>query len=303
MTLEQSRDNVRDLVAFVCVARESSFTKAAARLGMSQSTLSYTIKTLEERLGVRLISRTTRSMALTDAGNHLLAHAGMHLDGIDYALSGLNSFRAEPAGTIRISCSDHAADSVLQQTIMKFLLQYAEIKVEIVVDNALSDIVAERCDAGIRLGERLANDMIALRIGPDINMSVVATPAYFEKNGRPSRPEELVSHNCLALRLETHGEIYTWEFSRGGKKIKIRPDGQFISNSPQQIVRYCINGMGIACMPTSYFETHVENGSLVKILEDWCQPYDGYYLYYPSRRQPTPAFSILLKALRENVTI
>lgn len=300
MSIEHSRESIRDLVAFINVAREASFTRAAARLGMSQSTLSYTIKSLEEKLGVRLLTRTTRSVALTDAGMQLLAQAGTHLDGIDAALSGLNSFRDKPAGTIRISCSDHAADTVLQHTVRNFLRSYVDVRIEIVVDNSLSDIVAERCDAGIRLGERLANDMIAVRIGPDINMCVVATPSYFAEHGRPSRPEELVNHNCLALRLETHGEIYAWEFSRDGQKINIRPEGQIISNSPQQISHYCRNGAGIACMPASYFQPWLERGELVQILDDWCQPYDGYFLYYPTRRQPTPAFALLLKVLREN---
>lgn len=303
MSVEQSRENIRDLVAFVCVARESSFTRAAARLGMSQSTLSYTIKTLEERLGVRLITRTTRSLALTDAGMQLLNQAGMHLDGIDFALSDLNSFRDKPAGTIRISCSDHAADTVLQHTLQKFLTEYPDINVELVVDSALSDIVAERCDAGVRLGERLANDMIAVRIGPDISMCVVATPAYFAENGEPSSPGELVNHNCLALRLETHGEIYAWEFSKNGQKVNLRPEGQIISNSPRQLANYCRMGTGIACMPASYFEPWLSRGELVPILSDWCQPYGGYFLYYPTRRQPTPAFALLLKALRENAPV
>lgn len=301
MSAESARDNVRDLVAFVSVARESSFTRAAARLGMSQSTLSYTIKMLEERLGVRLVTRTTRSVSLTEAGQQLYAQAARHLDGIDLALSGLNTFREKPAGTIRISTSDHAADTVLQHTLSTFLPAYPDIRVELVVDNSLSDIVADRCDAGIRLGERLAHDMIAVRIGPAIRMCAVATPEYFSRNGIPLRPEELVDHACLALRLETHGEIYAWEFSKDGKDVNVRPDGQIISNSPQEIARYCLLGRGIACMPTSYFEEAIDEGKLQRVLEDWCQPYDGYYLYYPSRRQPTQAFALLLSALRDNI--
>jgi len=301
MTVESARDNVRDLVAFVSVARESSFTRAAARLGMSQSTLSYTIKALEERLGVRLVTRTTRSVSLTEAGQQLYEQAGRHLDGIDMALSGLNTFREKPTGTIRISTSDHAADTVLQNTLRTFLPAYPDIRVELVVDNALSDIVADRCDAGIRLGERLAHDMIAVRIGPAIKMSAVATPEYFLRYGVPVRPEDLVNHRCLALRLETHGEIYAWEFTRDGKAVNVRPDGQIISNSPQEITRYCLQGTGIACMPEAYFKTAIAEGRLQRVLEDWCQPYDGYYLYYPSRRQPTQAFALLLSALRENI--
>lgn len=301
MTVESARDNVRDLVAFVSVARESSFTRAAARLGMSQSTLSYTIKALEERLGVRLVTRTTRSVSLTEAGQQLYEQAGRHLDGIDMALSGLNTFREKPTGTIRISTSDHAADTVLQNTLRTFLPAYPDIRVELVVDNALSDIVADRCDAGIRLGERLAHDMIAVRIGPAIKMSAVATPEYFLRYGVPVRPEDLVNHRCLALRLETHGEIYAWEFIRDGKAVNVRPDGQIISNSPQEITRYCLQGTGIACMPEAYFKTAIAEGRLQRVLEDWCQPYDGYYLYYPSRRQPTQAFALLLSALRENI--
>jgi DNA-binding transcriptional LysR family regulator len=301
MRLETPRETIRDLVTFVTVARQLSFTRAAAQLGVSQSALSYTIKVLEERLGVRLLTRTTRSVSLTEAGERLLEAAGLHLDGIENALAHLSAFRDKPSGMVRIAASDHAADTVLQPVLERLLPDYPDLTVELFIDNAMTDIVAERCDAGIRLGEHLEIDMMAVRIGPDIRMAAVATPGYFEQRGRPETPEELMRHNCLALRLETHGNIYAWEFEKDGKKINIRPKGQIVCNSPAQIARYCLSGIGLACMPESYFDPHIGNGILERVLEEWCPGFSGYYLYYPSRRLPTPAFAVILEALRRNV--
>lgn len=298
MPVEASRETVRDLVTFVVVARELSFTRAAARLGISQSALSYTIKCLEERLGVRLLTRTTRSVSLTEAGQRLLETAGQHLDGIDIALTNLTELRDKPAGTVRIAASDHAADTILRPVLRQIVKTYPDVTMEIVIDNAMTDIVAERCDAGIRLGEHLAEGMVAARVGPPIRMAVVATRSYFDKNGRPKTPDDLTAHNCLALRLQTHGGIYSWEFEQGKRSINIRPVGQIISNLPAQIVDYCLDGVGVACMPESYFASYIADGKLERVLSDWCAPFDGYYLYYPSRRQPTQAFNLVLSELR-----
>jgi DNA-binding transcriptional LysR family regulator len=300
MKSETQRENVRDLTAFVTAARELSFTRAAGKLGLSQASLSYTIKTLEERLGVRLLARTTRSVRLTEAGERLLNSAGAHLDGIEQALASLGSFRDRPAGMVRIAASDHAAATVLHPVLSRLLLDYPEITVELVIDNAMTDIVAERCDAGVRLGEHLAHDMIAARIGPDQRLAAVATPAYLATHGRPQIPDELMGHNCLAYRLETHGNIYAWEFEKDGKEVKVRPQGQLVSNDPDQITRFCLSGVGIACMQESYFTEGLGDGRLERVLEDWCPPFSGYYLYYPSRRQPTAAFTLVLEALRRN---
>lgn len=299
MPFETSRETIRDLVMFVTVARELSFTRAAAQLGLSQTAVSYTIKGLEDRVGVRLLARTTRSVSLTEAGQRLLDTAGQHLDGIDAALAGISSLRDSPSGIVRIATSDHAADTVLKPVIEHTLVLYPDITVEIVIDNAMTDIVAERCDAGIRLGEHLADGMVAARIGPDIRMSVVATPDYFARHGRPQQPADLTRHNCLAFRLQTHGGIYSWEFEKADKVVNFRPSGQIVSNMPAQILNYCLAGVGIACMPESYFEPHIESGALVRVLEDWCAPFDGYWVYYPSRRQHTQAFALVLAELKK----
>lgn len=300
MQTDNPGDSIRDLRAFVIVARELSFTRAAGKLGVSQSTLSYTIKMLEQRLGVRLLTRTTRSVGLTEAGERLLETAGVHLDGIKQALAGLGAFRARPAGVVRIAASDHAAATVLHPAMAKLLPDYPDVTVELVIDNAMTDIVTERCDAGIRLGEHLAHDMIAVRVGQDQRMAVVASPQYFSTHGRPKAPDELMSHNCLGYRLETRGNIYAWEFEKDGKEINVRPQGQFVSNDPDQITRFCLSGIGIACMQESYFEDAIADGRLERVLEDWCQSFSGYYLYYPSRRHPTAAFTLVLEALRQH---
>jgi DNA-binding transcriptional LysR family regulator len=300
MPVENQRDTIRDLTAFVAVARELSFTRAAGKLGVSQSALSYTIKELEARLGVRLLTRTTRSVGLTEAGERLLGSAGLHLDGIEQALAGLTTYRDRPAGMVRLAASDHAAATVLQPVLAGLLPDYPEITVELVVDNAMTNIVTERCDAGVRLGEHLAHDMIATRIGPEQRLAVVATPGYFDSRGRPGSPDDLLTHNCLAYRLETHGNIYAWEFEKDGKEVNVRPQGQLVSNDPDQILLFALSGLGVACMQESYFTDALSNGRLERVLDDWCPGFGGYHLYYPSRRQPTAAFTLVLEALRRS---
>lgn len=300
--LESQRDTLRSLSAFVILARELNFTRAAATLGISQSALSYTIKVLEERLGVRLLIRTTRSVGLTEAGQRLMRAAGAHLDGIEEALAEVGELRERPAGTVRISASDHAADTVLHPALATLLPDYPDILVELVIDNALTDIASERCDAGIRLGEHLAQDMVAVRVGRDQHMAVVGSPAYLNSNGRPATPDELVRHNCLAFRLQTQGNIYAWEFEKGGKVVNVRPRGQLICNDPSQLLSYALSGLGLAFMQESYFDDAISAGRLERVLDDWCPPFTGYFLYYPSRRQPTAAFKVILDALRRQMS-
>lgn len=291
-------DNVRDLVAFINVVRHRSFTRAAAQMGVSQAALSHTIKTLEARLGVRLFTRTTRNVMPTEAGERLFNDVSGHLDEVEQALDAVRAFSDRPAGNVRIATSDHAATTVLQPMLDKILPAYPDITVELVVDNALSDIVEERCDAGVRLGERLANDMVAVRIGPDMRMAVAATPDYFARMGYPAVPEDLLQHNCIRFRFPGSGRLYDWELERGGEKRELRVNGQFISNSPDQIVTSCVAGLGVAFLQESYFEDHIRSGKLVRVLENWCEPFPGYYLYYASRRQPTSAFTLVLNELR-----
>jgi DNA-binding transcriptional LysR family regulator len=291
-------DNVRDLVAFVNVVRHRSFTRAAAQMGVSQAALSHAIKSFEERLGVRLLTRTTRNVMPTEAGERLFNDVGGHLNEVEQALDAVRAFSDRPSGNVRIATSDHAATTVLQPMLDKILPAYPDITVELVVDNALSDIVEERCDAGVRLGERLANDMIAVRIGPDMRMAVAATPDYFARMGSPAAPQDLLQHNCIRFRFPGSGRLYDWEFERGGEKRELRVNGQFISNSPDRIVAACAAGLGVAFLQESYFEEHIQSGRLVRVLADWCEAFPGYYLYYPSRRQPTPAFTLVLNELR-----
>lgn len=291
-------DNVRDLVGFVNVVRHRSFTRAAAQMGVSQAALSYTIKMLEERLGVRLFTRTTRNVMPTEAGERLFKDVSGRLDEVEQALDAVRAFSGRPSGNVRIATSDHAATTVLQPMLDKVLPAYPDIQVELVVDNALSDIVEARCDAGVRLGERLANDMIAVRIGADMRMAVAATPDYFARMGYPSVPQDLLRHNCMRFRFPGSGRLYDWEFERGGEQLALRVKGQFVSNSPDQIVTACAAGLGVAFLQESYFDEHFRSGRLVRVLEDWCAPFAGYYLYYPSRRQPTSAFTLVLNALR-----
>lgn len=292
------RGNLDDLLSFVAVGRERSFTRAAARLGVSQSALSHTIRALEARLGVRLLTRTTRSVSPTEAGERLLQSIGPRLDEIDGELAALGDLREKPAGTIRITAADHVADAILWPKLVPFLKKYPDIKVEIAVDASLTDIVAQRFDAGVRNGEQVAKDMIAVRISPDMRMAVVGTPSCFRKRPVPRRPQELVEHNCINLRLPTHGGLYAWEFEKNGRELRVRVDGQLVFNRTSQMLNAALAGFGLAYVPEDLTEAHVAKGRLVRVLEDWCAPYSGYHLYYPSRRQSSAAFALLVDALR-----
>ena len=292
------RENVNDLLAFLAVAREQSFTRAAAKLGVSQSALSHTIRGLEERLGVRLLTRTTRSVSPTEAGERLLHTAGPRLEEIETELAALSELREKPAGTIRITATEYAVDTILWPKLARFLRQYPDIKVETIIDNGLTDIVAQRYDAGVRAGEQVAKDMIAVRIGPDMRMAVVGTPSYFRNRSEPKKPQELIGHNCINLRLSTHGGLYAWEFEKGGREIRVRVEGQLIFNGTNQMLNAALAGFGLAYVPEDLAQPHLAKGRLKRVLEDWCLPYSGYHLYYPSRRQPSAAFALFVDALR-----
>jgi DNA-binding transcriptional LysR family regulator len=292
------RHDVNDLIAFLAVARERSFTRAAARLGVSQSALSHTMRALEERLGVRLLTRTTRSVAPTEAGERLLQGIGPRFEEIEAELTALNALREKPAGTIRINAGEHAAETILWPALEKFLPRYPDIKVELAVDNGLANIVAERFDAGVRLGEQLAKDMIAVRIAPDFRMVVVGAPSYFKRRDRPKRPQDLTQHACINIRLPTHGGIYAWEFEKRGRAIKVRVDGQLVFNSTALRIKAASAGLGLAYVAEDQVQAQLARGQLVQVLDDWCAPFPGYHLYYPSRRQSSPAFALLVDALR-----
>ena len=292
------RQNVNDLLAFLAVARERSFTKAAAKLGISQSALSHTIRGLEERLGLRLLTRTTRSVSPTEAGERLLLIAGPRFEEIEVELAALSELRKKPAGTIRITTAGHAADTILWPKLAKFLPDYPDIKVEIIVDYGLTDIVAERYDAGVRLGEQVAKDMIAVRIAPDMRMAVVGAPSYFAKRLPPKTPQDLTAHDCNNLRLPTHGGLLAWEFENGGHELKVRVDGQLVFNNSATILIAALAGLGLSYVPEDVTAPHLAGGRLKRVLEDWCPPFPGYHLYYPSRRQSSPAFTLLVDALR-----
>ncbi|WP_338829091.1 LysR family transcriptional regulator [Bradyrhizobium sp. 27S5] len=292
------RHDVNDLIAFLAVARDRSFTRAAARLGISQSALSHTMRALEERLGVRLLTRTTRSVAPTEAGERLLQGVGPRFEEIEAELAALNALREKPAGTIRINAGEHAAETILWPALEKFLPRYPDIKVELTVDNGLANIVAERFDAGVRLGEQLAKDMIAVRIAPDFRMVVVGAPTYFKRRERPKRPQDLTQHACINIRLPTHGGIYAWEFEKRGRPIKVRVDGQLVFNSTALRIKAALAGLGLAYIAEDQVQAQLAKGQLVQVLDDWCAPFPGYHLYYPSRRQSSPAFALLVDALR-----
>jgi DNA-binding transcriptional LysR family regulator len=292
------RQSVNDLLAFRAVAQERSFTRAAAQIGVSPSALSHTIRRLEERLGVRLLTRTTRSVAPTEAGERLLGSIGPHFDGIEAELAALSELRDKPAGTIRITTGDYVSESILEPAVAKLLREYPDIRVEISVDMGFVDIVAERFDAGIRFGETVAQDMISLRIGPDVRMAAVASPSYFERHKAPRTPHDLAQHNCINLRMPTRGGLYAWEFEKAGRAVNVRVEGQLVVNDIALMRKAAIDGVGIAFLPEDYLHADLAAGRLVRVLESWCPPFPGYHLYYPSRRQQSPAFALLIDALR-----
>lgn len=290
--------SLNDLFAFLAVARERSFTRAAAHLGVSQSALSHTIRGLEERLGLRLLTRTTRSVSTTEAGERLLRTLGPRFDEIEAELVSIVELRDMPAGTLRITTSLHAAEAILMPALAKFLSDYPAIHVEAVIDSGLTDIVAERYDAGIRLGEQVEKDMIAVRIGPDLRMAAVAAPGYFEKHAKPKSPQDLTQHNCLNLRLQTYGGLYAWEFEKHGRPLNVRVSGQVVSNGSSAILTAALVGLGIAYLPEDMVRSYLVAKRLVRVLGDWCPSFPGYHLYYPSKRQASPAFGLLIEALR-----
>ncbi|MGA1797686.1 LysR family transcriptional regulator [Sphingomonas sp. 4RDLI-65] len=292
------RDDLVDLNAFMAVAAERSFTRAAAKLGKSQSALSHTVRRLETRLGVRLLTRTTRSVAPTAAGERLLATLTPALGMIDAEIASLSDLRDKPRGMIRITTSEHAAETVLLPVLAPFLAEYPEIQVELSIDSGLTDIVTDQFDAGVRLGEALAKDMIAARIGPDLRMAVVGSPSYFDRHPIPKTPQDLAQHNCINLRLRSAGGMYAWELEQGDREVRVRVDGQMSCNNTATIVRAALRGVGLGFVMESSVAEHVRRGELTRVLEDWCPPFAGYHLYYPSRRQSSAAFVLLVNALR-----
>ena len=292
------RGHLDDLRALVAVGRERSFTKAAAKLGVSQSALSQTIRQLEMRLGVRLLTRTTRSVSPTEAGERLLRTVEPRFQEIDAEIATIAELREKPAGTIRITATEHAIASLLVPKLTKLLRAYPDIKVEMIVDYGLADIVAERYDAGVRSGEQVAKDMIAVRIGPDLRMAVVGAPSYFRARPEPKKPQDLVNHNCINLRLPTHDNVYAWEFDKNGRELRVRVEGQLTFNATSQQVNAALAGLGLVYAPEGMVQPYVARGKLRRVLEDWCQPYPGYHLFYPSRRQSSAAFALVVDALR-----
>ncbi len=292
------RNEFGDLAAFIAVAEERSFTRAAARIGTSQSALSYTLRRLEERLGIRLLTRTTRNIALTEAGTKLLSNLKPAFDDIRHSLDALDELREKPAGTIRITSSRNAANSILMPVARKLLTDYPDLHIEISVDQKLTDIVGEGFDAGVRLGEQVEKDMIAVRISPDLRMVVVGSPAYFKQHGKPKTPHDLTNHNCINLRLPTKGGLYSWEFEKNGRPLNVRVEGQFTCNDVAMIIDAAADGLGLVCLPDDTVYRALDEGRLERVLGDWCPPFPGYHLYYPSRRQNSPAFNLLVEALR-----
>ncbi|MFK0164227.1 LysR family transcriptional regulator [Rhizobium sp. NPDC090279] len=292
------RENVNDLLFFLAVARERSFTRAAAQLGVSQSALSHTMRQLEERMGVRLLTRTTRSVSPTPAGERLLQSLTPRFQEIEAELLAVTELREKPAGTIRITAVDYAVDTYIWPKLARVLKDYPDIHVEIINDYGLTDIVAERFDAGVRLGQTVANGMIAVRIAPDEPFAVIGSPSYFEGYNRPVVPQDLTAHKCINLRLPTHGGNYVWEFEKDSEELRVRVDGQITFNGIRQVLSAAVDGYGLAYAPYGLVRPHIESGRLIRVLEDWCPPWTGYHLYYPSRRQPSSAFAVVLEALR-----
>ena len=292
------RGSFDDLRALVAVGQARSFTKAAAKLGVSQSALSQTVRQLEARLGIRLLTRTTRSVALTEAGERIMRTVEPRFEEIEAALAAVGELREKPAGTIRITAGEQAIDTILWPKLSPLLKLYPDIKVELVTDYGLTDIVAERYDAGVRWGEQVAKDMISLRIGPDACFAAVGSKEYFAKRPLPQKPQDLVSHSCINLRLPTYGRLYAWEFEKNGREVKVRVDGQLTFSGVPQMVAAARDGSGIAYVPADVVAQDIAKGRLIHILKAWSPPWTGYHLYYPSRRQPSAAFALLVEALR-----
>lgn len=293
-----ARHTINDLIAFLAVARERSFTRAAAQMGVSTSALSHAMRGLEERLGIRLLTRTTRSVELTEAGERLLGAIGPHIDGIDAELAALNELRDRPAGNIRITTGAHPARTILEPALARLLPDYPDIQVELNIDAGFVDIVSGKLDAGVRLGETIAQDMVAVRIGPDMRMAAVAAPAYLAGRSLPQEPQDLAQHNCINLRFPTYGGLYAWEFERLGRGVNVRVEGQLTVNDTAIALQAARGGLGIAYLAENDVLADIADGRLVRLLDAWCPPFPGYHLYYPSRRQHSPAFALLVDALR-----
>ncbi|MFH7826014.1 LysR family transcriptional regulator [Kluyvera chengduensis] len=292
------KDNINDLISFMVVPRERSFTRAAAQLGVSQSALSHAMRNLESRLDVRLLTRTTRNVSPTEAGERLYQRLSPHLQEIAQEIDALRDSRERPAGNIRLTAGEHSMNTVIWPRIKPFMQQYPDINIEVTVDNGLTDIVDERFDAGIRLGEQVARDMIAVRIGPDMRMAVVGSPDYLARHGVPQTPHDLQQHRCINIRLPTKGGLYAWEFEHDGEPLRVRVEGQLTLNCLPQRIEAVEAGLGLAYVPEDSIAEGVAAGRLQHVLADWCVPFAGYYLYYPSRRQHTTAFALLVEALR-----
>jgi len=293
-----ARENLNDIVAFLAVAREKSFTKSAAKLGVSQSALSHTIRALETRLGLRLLTRTTRSVSPTEAGERLLSAVGPHFADIQAELEALGALRSQPSGKVRITAGLHSTETILWPKLQPLLRKHPAVQVEIIVDYGLTNIVADRFDAGVRLGEQVAKDMVAVRIGPDFRFVVVAAPSYFKGRPEPKTPQDLTSHSCINIRMPTYGGLYAWEFEREGRELNVRVDGQLVFNNSKQILDAVLAGFGVAYLPEDTAAPHIARGRLRQVLDCWCAPFPGYHLYFPSRRQAAPAFSLVIDALR-----
>ena len=291
-------ENFHDLAALVAVAEERSFTRAAKKLGVSQSALSQTVRNLENRVGVRLLTRTTRSVAPTEAGERLIRTVAPRFAEIDAELAAVSELKDKPAGTVRITSTENAADAILWPALRRILPDYPDIKVEIIIDYGLTDIVTEQVDAGVRPGETVAKDMIAVPIGPDMRMAVVGSPAYFAKRPPPRTPQDLTQHNCINLRLPAHRGVYAWEFERNGRDLRVRVEGQLMFNTAALMMNAALQGFGLAYLTEQQVQPYLESGELVRVLANWCPPFPGYHLYYPSRRQPSAAFTVLVEALR-----
>jgi DNA-binding transcriptional LysR family regulator len=292
------RIDLNSLSSFIVVARERSFTRAAAQLGVTQSALSHSMRALEERLGVRLLARTTRGASLTEAGERLLSSLAPHYEGIETELAAISELRDKPAGTIRITTHDHAASTILWPKLSRLLPEYPDIQLEINIDYGLIDIVAERFDAGVRIGDQIAKDMIAVRISPDFRMAVAGSPAYFANRPKPQTPQDLTSHNCGNLRMATHGGLYAWEFVQSGRELNVHVSGQIIFNTSAQLLNAALEGYALTYAPEDVIQPHIEAGRLVRVLEEWSPTFPGYHLYYPSRRQSLPAFALVVEALK-----
>jgi DNA-binding transcriptional LysR family regulator len=293
-----ARENIQELLAFIAVAQERSFTRAGAKLGVTPSALSHAMRGLEDRLGLRLLTRTTRSVSPTEAGDRLLKAVGPLFEEIGAEVAALSELREKPAGTIRITTHDYVADTILLPKLAKFLPDYPDIKVEVNINYGLTDIAAEQFDAGVRSGEQVEKDMIAVRIGPDFRMAVVGSPACFGTRSRPRKPQDLTGHNCINLRLPTYGGLYAWQFKKGKQELNVRVEGQLVFNTTPQLLRAALAGLGLAYLPEELVQPYLAEGSLIRVLADWYPTFPGFHLYYPSRRQSSRAFALLVDALR-----